>query len=176
MYLVCWLERELISNFQLYIQQVLDFINASHSYCQNKPLLVKGISCGVCWIAFSVLFYVLFSLAHLSYVCRTIRITKRKTDKKFVWNKVFYDVMPYGLVDRYHCSTGTCSIHLEGRRDSCTQKIIKEYSFQPENLSTKLCITSENTIILKYSKLCYTNVLKSSPIHAMLVYGKHIIL
>ena len=72
-YLVCWLERELISNLKLYIQQVLDFINA-------------------------------------------------------------------------------------------------------ENLSTKLHITSEKIIILKYSKLCYTDVLNSSPIHATLVYEKHIIL
>jgi hypothetical protein len=96
--------------------------------------------------------------------------------KKFVGNKVFYNVVPYGSVDRYYCSTGTCSIHLEGRRDSCTQKIIKEYSFKPENLSAKLYITSEKTIILKYSKLCYTDILKSSPIHATLVYEKHVIL
>lgn len=95
---------------------------------------------------------------------------------KFVGNTVFYDVMPYGLVDSYHCCTGTCCIHLEVRRDSCTQKIVKDYSFKPENLSTKLYITSEKTITLKYSKLCYTNILKSSLIHATLVYEKHIIL
>jgi len=56
---------------------------------------------------------------------------------KFVRSKVFYDVMPYGLVDSYHCCTGTCCIHLEGRRDCCTLKIVKEYSFKPETLSTK---------------------------------------
>ena len=84
--------------------------------------------------------------------------------------------MPYGLVDKHYCFTGTCYIHLEGRRDSSIQKIVKEYSFKPENLSTKPYITSEKTIILKYSKLCYTDILNSSPIHAALVCEKHIIL
>lgn len=52
--------------------------------------------------------------------------------KKSVGNKrVFYDMMPNGLVDRYHCFTGTCCIHLEGRKDSSTQTIDKEYSFKP---------------------------------------------
>jgi hypothetical protein len=31
--------------------------------------------------------------------------------KKSVENKCFYDVMPYALVDRYHCSTGTCCMY-----------------------------------------------------------------
>lgn len=81
-YLVRCLEREFISNLQLHIQQFLDCINASHSYCQNKPLLGKRTSCGISWIAFSFLFSILFSLAHLSFVCRTIRITKKKKMNK----------------------------------------------------------------------------------------------
>jgi hypothetical protein len=88
--------------------------------------------------------------------------------KKFFRNKVFCDV-PYGLVDRYHCFIGTCYIQLDGRRYSSAQKIVQEYSFKPENLSTKLYITSQKTIILKISKLRYTSVLKSILIHAMLV-------
>jgi hypothetical protein len=85
---------------------------------------------------------------------------KNMNKKKFVGNKVFYDVMPYGLVDRYRCCTGTCCFHLEGRRDSFTKKIVKEYSFKPQNISTELYITSEKTIIFKCSKLCCTNALK----------------
>jgi hypothetical protein len=118
--LVCLLNRELIINLQLYILEVLDSINPSHSYCQNKPLLVRGTSCEISWIVFSFLFSVLFSLAHLSFVCVTNRITnkqiKMNKKKKLFGNKVFCDVMPYGLVARHLHFTGTCYIQLDGRR------------------------------------------------------------
>jgi hypothetical protein len=83
--------------------------------------------------------------------------------------------MLYGLVGRYQCFKRTCCIHLEGRRDSSTQKMVREYSFKHKNVSTKLYVTSQKTIILKNSKLHYTDTLKTYLIHATPVYEKHII-
>lgn len=82
--------------------------------------------------------------------------------------------MLYGLVGRYQCFKGTHCIYLEGRRDSSTQKMVREYSFKHKNLSTKLYVTSQKTIILKNSKLHYTDILRTSQIHAMPVYEEHV--
>lgn len=55
----------------------------------------------------------------------------------------------YSLVDRYQCLKGTCCIHLKGRRDSSTQKMVTEYSFKHRDLSTRLYITTWKTVISK---------------------------